>query len=294
MLLCIGQAVDSVIYIKVEYIGIHNVDIPPHDTHHPIFINYIGGLIYNPILSLVKVSVLIFLLRLAGTRPAVKATIWALMIFTICMMIAIFFSVVFVCQPVHYNWDPSIKDGKCFDKRPFSIWTAAVAIFTDILVLALPFWIFLGLRTAPKAKIALLCCFGLGGIVAIVGGVRLYFIYKNTYLPKTPDSHYDIGYITTCLETNLAVMAASGPALWPLARRWFPGFFQNLGLSRGYQGQIPDIETTTMPHDLSKEETVSRDDRSSGATETSWFDQPPRGRGRHAMDAGTRSSMGSI
>jgi len=88
----------------------------------------------------------------------------------------------------------------------------------------------------------------------VVGSVRLYFIYRANYLPKTPDSNYDVGYITTALETNLAVMAASGPALWPLARRWFPGFFSNLGLSRGYEGGIPDIETT-MPHELVKEDT---------------------------------------
>lgn len=218
--------------------------------------------------------------------------------------------------------------------------------------------------------------------VTIVGCVRLYFIYRSNYLPKSPDSNYNIGYITTALETNLAVMAASGPALWPLARRWFPSFFENLGLSRGYQGHIPDIEAT-MPHELAKAGTsnssrsgrlrtlfahkkggakvsirpprpgrqsnqvlgrvyashtigggsfalkdmrgdrarvrteirshtpvesdeeimmyngimrttdysVSRDDRSSGATERSWFDQAPRGRG---ANPGVRSSMGSI
>jgi len=86
------------------------------------------------------------------------------MVFTICLMIAIFFSVVFVCTPVQYDWNPNIEGGKCFDKKPFSIWTTAVAIFTDILVLALPFWIFLSLRMARKAKKALLCCFGLGGM----------------------------------------------------------------------------------------------------------------------------------
>jgi len=91
--------------------------------------------------------------------------------------------------------------------------------------------------------------------VTIVGCVRLYFIYRSNYLPETPDSNYDIGYVTTAFETNLAVMAASGPALWPLARRWFPGFFQSLGLSRGYQGHIPDIEETTMRHELGKTET---------------------------------------
>lgn len=89
--------------------------------------------------------------------------------------------------------------------------------------------------------------------VTIVGCVRLYFIYKANYTPPPPDGHFNIGYITTALETNLAVIAASGPALWPLARRWFPGFFRNLGLSRGFQGDIPDIETANMPHQLTKE-----------------------------------------
>lgn len=63
-------------------------------------------------------------------------------------------------------------------------------------------------------------------------------------MPKGPDSSFNIGFVTNALETNLAVVAACGPALWPLARRWFPRAFSNLGLSRGYQGDIPDIDVT--------------------------------------------------
>lgn len=90
-----------------------------------------------------------------------------------------------------------------------------------------------------------------------MGGVRLYYIYINVYIPRQGDSNYSLGYTTTAFETNLAVITASGPALWPLARKWFPGFFNNLGLSQGYQGQLPTIETTMLPHDLAKEETRS-------------------------------------
>jgi hypothetical protein len=88
------------------------------------------------------------------------------------------------------------------------------------------------------------------------------------YLPRQGDYSYSIGYITTAFETNLAVVAASGPALWPLARRWFPGFFSGLGLSRGYVGHIPAIveeATTTMPpqHDeLAKERSCGASSRS--------------------------------
>ena len=148
--------------IKRTYIGIHDDEIPPYDQESAIILSYIIGLIYNPILSMVKVSVLIFLLRLASTKPAVRIMIWVIMGFTICLMIAIFFCVIFVCSPVQYNWDRSIKGGSCFDKRPFAMWTSAVTILTDLIILALPFWIFLGLRIAKRAKIALLGVFALG------------------------------------------------------------------------------------------------------------------------------------
>lgn len=147
--------------IKVSYIGIHNAEIPPHDPKLAGIVAYANGLIYNPMLSMVKVSVLLFLLRLAGTRPGVRVAIWALMIFTIALMIAIFFCVIFVCYPIPYGWDRSIE-GHCFDKRPFTMWTGGVALFTDLLTLALPFWIFLGLRMPRKAKVALLGVFALG------------------------------------------------------------------------------------------------------------------------------------
>jgi hypothetical protein len=69
------------------------------------------------------------------------------------------------------------------------------------------------------------------------------------YVPKSPDSSFSIGYVLNTAESDLSIVAASGPALWPLARRWFPHLFSNLALSRGYQGQLPDIELTVDTRD---------------------------------------------
>jgi len=60
------------------------------------------------------------------------------------------------------------------------------------------------------------------------------------YYLKPSDRNYSIGFVTTCVELNLAIVAASAPSLWPLARRWFPGVFASLGISRPYL--YPDIE----------------------------------------------------
>jgi hypothetical protein len=66
------------------------------------------------------------------------------------------------------------------------------------------------------------------------------------YAPKNPDGSFSIVYTISAIENNLALIVASAPALWTLTRRWFPALFADLGLSRGYQGDIPDIKTAAM------------------------------------------------
>jgi len=67
----------------------------------------------------------------------------------------------------------------------------------------------------------------------------MYYVLRLYYLP-TEDRHWSIGYVCSCVEINLAIITASVPALWPLARRWYPGAFESLGIDRPYL--YPDIE----------------------------------------------------
>lgn len=111
------------------------------------------------------------------------------------------------------------------------------------------------LPTVPPLEIY--CCHGVVSLtqtrvppissVTIVGAVRFFFLYRNNALPRRPDSMFSIGYTTSAIETNLAIITGSAPALWPLGRRWCPCLFRGLGLSRGYQGHIGDIEATFDP-----------------------------------------------
>lgn len=45
------------------------------------------------------------------------------------------------------------------------------------------------------------------------------------------DLYYSVGWAISPIESNLAIIAASMPALWPLFRRWFPNFFSALSTS---------------------------------------------------------------
>jgi hypothetical protein len=160
---CRGTNENYVTDVEAAYVGIHTYEQPRYDVGYTIFINYLIGILYNPILAMVKISVLIFMLRLIGpTKVGLKYTMWTIIYFTGGLTIAIFFCVIFVCDPIAYNWNPTIPGGHCFDRKPFAMWTAGVTIATDLVTVALPFWIFLSLRMNRKIKVAVLFVFAIG------------------------------------------------------------------------------------------------------------------------------------
>jgi hypothetical protein len=114
-------------------------------------------LLYNPILALVKTSILLFLLRLTGQRSNVRRTIWALLIFNGVMMITTFLLTTLHCLPIQANWDAAnYPDAKCMNFADFVTGTASVSILTDAMVLILPTWIVYNLQIQKRQKIVLI------------------------------------------------------------------------------------------------------------------------------------------
>jgi len=79
-----------------------------------------------------------------------------------------------------------------------------------------------------------------------MSGVRLFYLCRQLWAPQMKtDKHYSIGFVTTAAESNLAIMTACAPALWPLARRWFPGVFSRMALSQAFkQDELATIRNT--------------------------------------------------
>lgn len=136
--------------------------MPPHDPTQGLIWSYAVQILYNPILALVKSSVLIFLTRLFGQKDWVRRFLLWLNVANISQMVAVFFAIILQCTPVAFNWDPTIRGGYCVDRRALYISTAVFNIVTDILILGLPLWVFSSLRIPKRAKIALLVVFLLG------------------------------------------------------------------------------------------------------------------------------------
>ncbi|PHH50409.1 hypothetical protein CFIMG_005432RA [Ceratocystis fimbriata CBS 114723] len=241
MVISCGETFSSYMYIRKAYFGVHIWDVPiDSDMANAWMWNFIVQIMYNPILAVVKTSVLLFLMRLGGQKPGIRWSIHFLNAFNIMLGIGTFVTVIFQCTPVDFYWEAHAKNpptsGSCIDMGAFYVSTAGLTILTDILVLALPVWIFMGLKMAFKLKVALVCVFSLGGVVTIVSILRLVQIYEFSYGKPSADPTYDIRFIYSAVETNLAIIAASAPAIRGLISKWFPGFFTSVSSSHVVYG----------------------------------------------------------
>ena len=73
---------------------------------------------------------------------------------------------------------------------------------------------------------------------------RLVILIIGFYnLSPDPDPTYNIGFITSAIETNLALITASAPALTPLLKTWFPSLFgYDVQSSRSQKVPLRDME----------------------------------------------------
>ncbi|KAK3379860.1 hypothetical protein B0T24DRAFT_172294 [Lasiosphaeria ovina] len=228
MLMSVAETIISYFFIKTNFVGIRIDQVPPHDPTEALIWSYAVQILYNPILSLVKSSVLIFLTRLFGQKDGVRRFLLWLNVANVAQMVAVFFAITLQCLPIAFNWDPTVRGGRCVDRGILYTCTAAFNIVMDLMILGLPLWVFIDLKIPKRTKIALLFVFLLGFLVTITSVIRLVLLLQGLFgLTLLSDPTSNIGFVTSAIETNLALITASAPALRPIFRSrerggWFP------------------------------------------------------------------------
>lgn len=150
--------------VKANYVGIHYWDAPELDYDHQAdakLYEWLIILLYHPVLGFVKASVLCFHEKLTSVKTEIRYTVYVLQAINAGSMIAIFCTSLFQCNPISLNWEPGYKRS-CINNLAFNYAYNSIVIATDIAVLAVPFWAFLGLQMRTRLKIAVLGVFALG------------------------------------------------------------------------------------------------------------------------------------
>ncbi|KAL4994025.1 hypothetical protein BDV10DRAFT_197863 [Aspergillus recurvatus] len=217
---------DWVICLAGNYVGYHVWDVPLDWDSTPGAI-LLRKLLYNPILALIKTSILLFLLRLTGQKKAVRRTIIALLVLNA----------------------PRYPNKKCINFADFVTGTASVSIFTDFLVLLMPTWIVYNLHIAKRQKIMLIGILSFGLITVLAGIIRVILLDNfDRHIPA--DSTYSVLFCLSTIEVGLAFVAACAPALKPLFMRPVPKLFSTNSRSGHYNNHARAGTSRRWGYDL--------------------------------------------
>ncbi|CZR68873.1 related to integral membrane protein PTH11 [Phialocephala subalpina] len=173
-------------------------------------------------LSLVKISILLFYLRLfPGTT--IRRVIYATITFNVLVGLTFDLIALLQCRPIDFywkRWDGEHK-GKCLNINALAWANAAINIASDLWLLGLPMTQLVRLNLHWKKKVGVAMMFGVGTFVTAVSILRLQslVLFANSQNPTW--DNVPVGYWST-MEINVGIICSCMPSIRLLLIRAFP------------------------------------------------------------------------
>jgi len=202
---------------------------------------YIGGAVFMPCASFAKVALLIFYLRLSPEKWF-RIAVWSSLALIAGYTPAIFFALLFACQPVHSAYVLDVK-GECIDTTALFIATCVVNIFSDVVIFLLPIYTIWGLKMPLTQRLGVLAMFSVGVITILTSVVRA------AILPQM--SGADQSWVTASasiwsqLECNLLVICGTVPTLKKFFRHMLPKLMGSSHNSHPTSSNTPRVTPRT-------------------------------------------------
>ncbi|KAF2263628.1 hypothetical protein CC78DRAFT_544857 [Lojkania enalia] len=206
-------------------------------------------------ITLIKFSILVSYKRIFGHITWCRHAIRILFLLCSSWFIGCLFPFVFQCRPIKKAFKPWIP-GSCFDLEPW-LWGNGIANnILDILILLLPIWPILRMRTLERAqKVLVMASFSMGSLACVASGLRVYSTFSLDY--NDFSAGVFLASISTYAEPMLAIISACLPFLpighcilefcLAVRRR-----FEARRLTKGAEATIPKIPCIVAePHDSS-------------------------------------------
>lgn len=217
-----------------------------------------------PTVGVTKTSVVLLYQRIFAT-PRFRMLCWVAIAINCAWTITFTLALTFSCTPVSSNWNASI-DSTCVDLKALFTTALATDVTTDFLVLFLPVYKIWQLQMSTERKIIIICMFLLGGLVSIVGIIRIHFFTQvfsalEVQMQFTDTTWiYSQAYYWQIIEVNVGVLSACLPTLRPvqdhlrrnLSFKRLRGWFRKLVSSSGQTNTVSDIRLDSMEEGLNR------------------------------------------
>lgn len=174
-----------------------------------------------------KISILLFYRRLSVTFSKIfLIATWVGIVYNVLYWITFVVCLLALFKPIEAYWlsfDPAWAATHHYSHGDES-WSlptaAALSVVGDFYSTVLPLMLIRFLDLPQRQKAALYALFGLGFLVVAAGIVRTVIVER--VIAKTYDTSWELweNWIWVVVEVNVAILAASAPALKPFFRRF--------------------------------------------------------------------------
>ncbi|KAK8051621.1 hypothetical protein PG993_003006 [Apiospora rasikravindrae] len=243
--------------------------LTPENIESAFYYFFVAEPIYFVAQGLVKISILLFMLRIFPKRN-MHNLIYGICGVIVTYTVAFFFATLFQCQPISFFWKQldATFPGKCNDIH-LQAWIAAgINIALDIVVIVLPIRSLWKLQASWPKKITAISMFSLGALVTVISIVRLQSLIMFS---KSVNFTWDgrkagswslielyVAIICTCLPVIRIMVMALGARLFgwnnSMTTRYGGsssgygrgGYGTTSKLARSHKSLVKSASTTTM------------------------------------------------
>ncbi|KAF2802468.1 uncharacterized protein BDZ99DRAFT_337144, partial [Mytilinidion resinicola] len=219
----LASNIPLILIVDIPYgYGIHLWDLYIPKIKHFLIIDLLGQDFYFVGTCFVKVSILLFYLRLNPDKTF-RRVAFAIMTFDVVYSFVSIVVATFGCTPIAGGWDLLIKSS-CVNKKAYYYVAAVCNIVTDFATLGLPVRMCLRLNVSRRQRWLLLGLFGVGSFACIISIVRLVTMLPS--LHSIDFTRYKVQVAGWAeVEINTGIICACLPTLKPLLNTVFPTHF---------------------------------------------------------------------
>ncbi|GBF64615.1 hypothetical protein TMEN_7331 [Trichophyton mentagrophytes] len=188
-----------------------------------VFLAYV--LVYKSLISLAKISVGLFLLRIFRSAPFRYAT-YAIIALNAAIGITWILVDTFHCIPVHLAWTSWKMDetGTCINFMTSTYVNGFVNIAVDTVMVTMPIYEVVKLKLSRRKKVGVAVMFGMGLLLTAIGIVRVIILFQHD---PTTNPTYEMAPLNywSMIECQIAIVCACLPSIRTLLIHYVPDVF---------------------------------------------------------------------
>ncbi|KAK4213237.1 hypothetical protein QBC37DRAFT_243179, partial [Rhypophila decipiens] len=192
------------------------------DDYIMMVLFYVGGSFYFAILTLTKLSILVFYLRIFSNHDTFRKISYGVMLWAALSGLVSVFLQIFQCTPIAFIWEGwkrgAFGSHRCIDVHALGFTTAAMSIAQDLVIIVMPLPLLAKLNVSRRCRLGIMIMFSLGVFVLITSSVRLWSLYSFGESANPTWDYTDV-IIWTGLEVAVSIIVTSLPAIRVLINR---------------------------------------------------------------------------